>query len=148
TGFSEALAEDYGAALPQEGREYLQRITVNSHKMADLMDSMLKLSKLSRTEMTLSEVDLTDIAVRVTHELRALHPSHEVAFQVDPGLITLADSELVRVLLTNLLGNAWKYTRGTDQPSVSLHRVKIDGETAFVVSDNGIGFDMAYSDKL
>ena len=148
TGFSEALAEDYGDALPPEGQEYLQRITVNSHKMAGLMDSMLKLAKLSRTEMTLTEVDLTDTAVRVTHELRALHPSHEVAFQVDPGLIAQADSELVRVLLTNLLSNAWKFTRGVSQPAVSLRHIKIDGETAFVVSDNGVGFEAAYSDKL
>ncbi len=148
TGFSEALAEDYGEVLPQEGREYLQRITANSHKMADLMDSMLKLSKLSRTEMTLTEVDLTDTAVRVTHELRALYPSHDVAFQVDPGLVAQADSDLVRVLLTNLLSNAWKYTRGVSQPVVSLRHIKIDGETAFVVSDNGVGFEMAYSDKL
>src|SRR5690606_21399554 len=134
--------------LPQEGQDYLQRITANSHKMADLMDSMLKLSKLSRTEMTLTEVDLTDAAVRITHELRALHPPHEVAFQVDPGLVALADNDLVRVLLTNLLSNAWKYTRGVDQPVVSLRQVKTDGETTFVVADNGVGFEMAYSEKL
>jgi signal transduction histidine kinase len=148
TGFSEALIEDYGATLPPEAREYLQRITANSHKMSDLMDSMLKLSKLSRTEMTLTDVDLTDTAVRVTHELRALHPAHEVAFQVDPGLVAHADTELVRVLLTNLLSNAWKYTRGVSQPVVALRHIKIDGENTFVVSDNGVGFEMAYSDKL
>jgi light-regulated signal transduction histidine kinase (bacteriophytochrome) len=140
--------EDYGAALPHEAQEYLQRITANCHKMSDLMDSMLKLSKLSRTEMTLTDVDLTDTAVRVTHELRALHPAHEVAFQVDPGLMAHADTELIRVLLTNLLSNAWKFTRGINQPVVSLRHAKINGETVFVVSDNGVGFEMAYSDKL
>lgn len=148
TGFSEALMEDYAESLPLEGQEYLQRINANSHKMADLMDSMLKLSKLSRTEMTLTEVDLTDMAVRVTHELRALHPSHDVAFQVDPGLVARADNDLVRVLLTNLLSNAWKYTRGVSEPAVSLRHIKLDGETTFVVTDNGIGFEMAYADKL
>jgi signal transduction histidine kinase len=148
TGFSEALMEDYGEILPQEAREYLQRITANSHKMSGLMDSMLKLSKMSRTEMNLTEVDLTDMAVRITHELRALHPTHEVAFEVDPGLVAYADSDLVRVLLTNLLSNAWKYTRGVSQSVVSLRRIKTDGETAFVVSDNGVGFEMAYADKL
>ena len=148
TGFSEALIEDYGGILPQEGKEYLQRITANSHKMADLMDSMLKLSKLSRTEMTFAEVDLTDAAVRITHELRALYPSHEVSFQVDPGLVAQADIDLVRILLTNLLGNAWKFTRGVSQPVVSLRHVRVSGENAFVVADNGVGFEMAYSDKL
>lgn len=148
TGFAEAIMEDYADTLPQEGWEYLQRITANCHKMADLMDSMLKLSKLSRSEMTILEVDLTDTAVRVTHELRTLHPTHDVAFQVDPGLVAQADPELVRILLTNLLSNAWKYTRGKSHPVVSLRRIKIDGETAFVVSDNGVGFEMAYSDKL
>lgn len=148
TGFSEALTEDYGDIFPQEAKDYLARITANSHKMAELMDSMLKLSKLIRTEMTVTDVDLTDAAVRITHELRALHPGHEVAFQVDPGLVVQADAELMRVLLTNLLSNAWKYTRDVDQPAVSLRQLKLAGETVFVVSDNGVGFEMIYADKL
>jgi signal transduction histidine kinase len=148
TGFSDALLEDYADALMPEAREYLQRINANSHKMGELMNSMLKLSKLSRADMLLTDIDMTDAALRVTHELRALHPSRDVAFQVEPDLVARADPELIKVLLTNLLGNAWKFTRDAVHPAVSFSQSQMNGEPVFVIRDNGIGFETAYADKL
>ena len=147
-GFSSALAEDYGANLPPEALDYIQRISANSQKMEDLMNDMLKLSKLSRSDIAVTDVDLTDLAVRVGHELRASFPAHDVEFHVDPGLAVRADLALAKVLLSNLLGNAWKFTQRTSNPVVSLNLTQMEGDTVYRISDNGAGFDMAFADKL
>ncbi len=147
-GFSSALAEDYGANLPPEALDYIQRISANSQKMEDLMNDMLKLSKLSRSDIAVTDVDLTDLAVRVGHELRASFPAHDVEFHVDPGLAVRADLALAKVLLSNLLGNAWKFTQRTSNPVVSLNLTQKEGDTVYRISDNGAGFDMAFADKL
>lgn len=148
SGFSAALAEDYASELAPEALNYIQRISANSQKMEELMNDMLKLSKLSRSDISFAEVDLTDLAVRVSHEMRATYPGHDVAFSVDPGLVALADPALAKVLLSNLLGNAWKFTQRSANPAVELSRLRIEGETVYRISDNGAGFDMTYADKL
>lgn len=148
SGFANALIEDYGSILPADAATYVERIRVNSAKLDELMNAMLKLSKLSRSEITYATVDLTEEAVRVSHELRAQNPGREVSFSVDPGMTVTADPALMKVLLTNLLDNAWKFTRHTLEPKISLSVATLDGERVFRVSDNGTGFDMTYSDKL
>lgn len=146
-GFSQALAEDYGAQLKGDGQDYLRRIRLASQRMARLIDDMLLLSRLSRSEMRRDEVDLSRIAVETAADLRDGDPGREVEVEVQPGLTASADLRLVRVLMQNLIGNAWKFTCRREDAVIEVAQANGDVD-AFLVRDNGVGFDMAYADKL
>jgi two-component system, NtrC family, sensor kinase len=147
-GFSQALIEDYGDRLDETAQNYLRRIRAAAQRMAALIDDMLLLSRISRTHVNRERVDLSLLAQTVADELKQQNQERLVTLRIQPGLITDADHGLMRVLLDNLLGNAWKFTARTADALIEL-RTQTEGmETVFLVKDNGAGFDMAHASTL
>lgn len=148
-GFSHALLEDYKDQLDTQGKDYLRRIKVATRRMADLIEDMLQLSRITRLGMNIEEVDLTSIARSVISDLQKSHPERNVQVKIAEGLEDKADLRLARIVLDNLLGNAWKFTEKQEKASIEFGLWKADnGKKVYFVRDNGAGFDMAYSDKL
>jgi signal transduction histidine kinase len=147
-GFSQVLLEDYGAGLDEAGRDSLQRVRAASQRMATLIDDLLKLARVTRTEMRTERVDLSGLAQEIVLDIQRTSPDRQVEFAIAPGLETQGDSRLLRVVLDNLLRNGWKYTGKQPQPRVEFTAVDENGGRVFVVKDNGAGFDMKYADKL
>lgn len=147
-GFSLALLEDYGDRLDETGRGHLDRIRAAAQRMASLIDDMLQLSRVSRARIVRDSVDLSTLALVVAEELKRQHPDRDVALQIEPGLRIEADRGLMRVLLDNLLANAWKFTARTPDARVEFKAQAGETETVFIVQDNGAGFDMAHANTL
>jgi signal transduction histidine kinase len=147
-GFSLALLEDYGDKLDDEGRDNLQRIRAASQRMGRLIDELLSLSRVTRTELAIRPVDLSAVAHEILENLRQQHPDSAVRWRIDEGLTALADKALIQIALQNLLDNAWKFTGKTAQPEIHVGAAERDGQTHFFVADNGVGFDMHYADRL
>ena len=143
-GFGRLLQERYGDVLDETGRGYLDRVRNATARMGDLIDAILKVSRIGRSELKPRSVDLSRIAADVVAELREQEPARAVEVSIEPGLEAWVDPTLARNLLQNLLGNAWKFTTAAPEPRIRLHR---DG-FAFVVEDNGAGFDPRYANKL
>ncbi|MCQ3937116.1 MAG: PAS domain-containing sensor histidine kinase [Chloroflexi bacterium] len=147
-GFSHALLEDYGDLLPAEGRGYLERIRSATQRMANLIDDLLNLARVTRTPLDIRFVNLSAIAEDVVKALRENQPDREVAVTIMPDLMVDGDPRLLHLVMENLLSNAWKFTSKTAAPMIEfgqLDRVKV---RTFYVRDNGVGFDMAYAGKL
>lgn len=147
-GLSRALVEDYAEGLDDRGRDYLRRIRGAAQRMAELIDGLLQLARVSGQDLNRRGVDLSREARAVFAELQQRDPHRRVATAVEEGIGVEADARLLRVVLDNLLGNAWKFTGGKDDARIELARVQIDGESVVRVRDNGAGFDMKYADKL
>jgi signal transduction histidine kinase len=147
-GYSEALLTAYGDKLDQKGRDCLHRVRAVTAQMAQLIDDLLQFSLARRAELRHDAVDLSALAETVVAELRQVDPGRQVTIAVAPGLTANGDRGLLRVVLRNLLGNAWKFTRTQPQPRIDLGAAHQDGTVAYFVRDNGVGFDMARADKL
>jgi len=147
-GFSEALLDEYGDQLNEEGKTYLRYLQEGSHEMSDLIDGLLTLSRSTRGEIIMERVDLSAMAAIVKEELRKAEPERRVNFSIAPDVKAVADPRLLKVVMENLLGNAWKYTSRTAEAHIEFGVEEQDGEIVFFVADNGSGFDMAYADKL
>jgi PAS domain S-box-containing protein len=147
-GFSMALLEDCHEALNDEGRYYLQRMRLATQRMGQLIDDLLKLSRVTREEMTRQRVDLTALARSVLSDLQEYEPERQVTVDIEDGLAAEGDPRLLRTALSNLLGNAWKFTSKTPKAQITFGKTTVNGEITFYVRDNGVGFDMAYADKL
>ena len=147
-GFGHALVEDFGAALPAEARSYIERIRSASQRMGTLIDDLLSLSRIQRAPLVREEVDLAAIAREVAGHLAAREPGRQVRWEIPEELPAAADPGLVRIALENLLGNAWKYTRGRPEAVVRVGLRETDGERVFMVADNGPGFDPRYAGKI
>jgi len=147
-GFATILVDQYAARLDDDGRRYLDRILRATRRMSGLIDSLLCLAQVNRRELKVEPVDLAELAQDVLRDLHAAHPGPAIDVQIGPDLSTCADPVLMHQLLQNLLGNAWKYTNHTSEPRIELGRACLDGQDTFYVSDNGVGFDMAYASKL
>ena len=147
-GFSQALLEDYRDALDAQGKDYLQRVSSEARRMAQLIQDLLVLSRVTRAEMNLQPVDLTALAMDVLEMLRSGEPSRQVQVQVAEGLAACGDPQLLRQVLENLLGNAWKFTSHREQARIEVGSEQRDGTETFWIRDNGAGFDMDYSEKL
>ncbi|WP_084600486.1 sensor histidine kinase [Aromatoleum toluclasticum] len=148
-GFSQVLLEDYADRLDEDGRDALRRVRAASQRMAQLIDDILKLSRLSRAEMHREPVDLSAIARTIADELRWTEPKREVEFVIADGVTARADARLLRVALENLLGNAWKYTARHPRARIEFGTERgTDGSVVYLVRDDGAGFDMAYAGKL
>ncbi len=145
TGFSEALLEDYGGQLDETGRHYVARIQAAATRMGHLIDDLLDLSRLARADLKRAPVDLGELARGVAAELSHRSKNRAVRLELGPDLTTAGDARLLKVVLENLLGNAWKFTQHREEAVVTFARGE-DG--AFFVRDNGAGFDMRYADKL
>jgi signal transduction histidine kinase len=148
SGYSSTLVEDYGEQLDPDARERLDKIVAGALRMGEIIDALLALSRLSRTVLRREPVDLTGLAHKVVEQLRAGDPGRAVDFVVADGLVVDGDPRLVRLLLDNLLGNAWKFTARQPAARIELGRDSADGAPAYFVRDNGAGFDMALADKL
>ncbi len=146
-GFSQILIEDYGERLDAEGRQWLERIRLNSERMGQLIQGMLALSHVSRTELRRDEVDMSALALSVVEELKASEPDRGIACEIESGIRVNADSRLLRAALENLLGNAWKFTAKTAEARIRFGRTAGDPST-FFVADNGAGFDAQYAERL
>ena len=147
-GFSQILLEDYSGTLDAAGRESLQRVRAASQRMGTLIDDLLKLARVTRVEIRTEDVDLSGMAGEIAAELQRATPERLVEFAIAPGLRARGDARLLRVALDNLLRNSWKYTAKQAQPRIEFASIAANGERAFMVRDNGAGFDMQYADKL
>lgn len=147
-GFSQALLEEYEDRLDAEGKGYLRRVRAASQRMGELIDDLLNLSRVTRREMRREAVDLSAVARTVGVQLQKAHRDRRVDLVVAPGLSADGDPHLLRIVLENLLGNAWKFTGARERARVEFGAVPHDGTTAYYVRDNGVGFDMAYAGKL
>jgi signal transduction histidine kinase len=146
-GFSQALLEDYSDALPEEARDYLQRIRAGAQRMGELIDDLLTLARLSRSEMHVKQVDLSRLAHQAVATLRESDPERKVAVTIQEGLTATGDERLLALALGNLLENAWKFTARRGEAVIEVEQ-QPQAPHAFYVRDNGVGFDMAYAGRL
>jgi signal transduction histidine kinase len=147
-GFSMALLEDSAGKLDETAQGYLRRIRAGSQRMAELIDDLLNLSRITRAEMRRERVDLTAMAEEIGAEFKVSCPDRQVELVVTRAMVVRADGPMLRVVLNNLLGNAWKYTARCAQARIEVGAQEQDGKRVFFVRDNGAGFDMAYVGKL
>jgi PAS domain S-box-containing protein len=148
SGFSHLLLEYYGETLDDQGRHYLQRMDQVSQRMGKLIDDLLSLSRLTRVEMRRERVNLSVMAREIAAELQEREPGRDVEFVVSERLIARGDAELLRVVLENLFGNAWKFTAKHPQARIEFGRLNQRGKLVYFVRDDGVGFDMAYVEKI
>jgi signal transduction histidine kinase len=146
-GFSEALLEENASQLDQSGRANLDRVRAASRRMGGMIDDLLELSRASRAELVRTDIDLTAMAGDVVSELRAADRDRSVEVDIEPDLRAVGDARLVRVVLDNLLGNAWKFSRDRAPGHISLRRAD-EADGVFVVADNGAGFDAELAGRL
>jgi PAS domain S-box-containing protein len=147
--FVDALRDDYTERLDGEGLQFIQAIRAATHRMHELIDALLALSRVSRQELQWQVVDLSGLAHQIAAELHQRHPTRWVDWVIAEGLSTHGDARLLRIVLDNLLSNAWKFTATTAQARIELgEQTAPDGTSVWFVRDNGAGFDMALVDKL
>jgi signal transduction histidine kinase len=147
-GFSLALLEDYAEKLDEQGKDYLKRVRAASQRMAQLIDDLLNLSHVTRSEMRHETVDLSALSRAIAAELQRTQPERQVTFVIAPGLVASGDVRLLRVVLENLLGNAWKFTGKHPTAKIEFGVTQHDGRPTYFVRDDGAGFDMAFGDKI
>jgi len=147
-GFSQALLEDHAEKLDAQGKDYLQRVRAASQRMAQLIDDLLQLSRLARGEIHREEVDLSGMARAIAAELQKTQPDRQVEVRIAQGVVVEGDPRLLRVVLDNLLSNAWKFTSKNPRATIEFGVIENDGRPVYFVQDDGAGFDMAYGDKL
>lgn len=147
-GYSQALVEDYGGELQGEALQFLDRIQTNAQRMGQLIDDILKLSRVSRKELERKDVDLAALARERIRRLREGDPDRVVELVTPPSVPATADPQLLGVVLDNLLGNAWKFTEPRKPAVIELGVETGPGPRTYYVRDNGVGFDMQYADKL
>ncbi|HTL99263.1 MAG TPA: ATP-binding protein [Holophagaceae bacterium] len=147
-GFASLLVKHQSDRLDAQGQGYLERVRAATQRMGQLIDDLLRLSRTTRSEMSRRDLDLSELARAVVVELQVGSPERRVSVSVAPGLKANADFTLMRTVLENLLGNAWKFTAKKDEARIEFGRLEQAGDTVFFVRDNGAGFDMRYADKL
>lgn len=147
-GWSLALMEDYGAQLDEGARTYLTRIRMETQRMGELIDDLLRLSRLSRSTPVFSRVDFSALAHQVAAGMREAFPGREIHFSIDENMIINGDAQLLQIMLTNLLGNACKFTGKQPVGEIALGRKRINRKDTFFVTDNGAGFDMRHAKNL
>lgn len=148
-GFSQALLDRYADQLDQKGKHYLRRIRIGTQRMGELIDDLLKLSRVTRSEMQRTQVDLSALAREIAAELQRTQPERQIEWAITPGLLAYGDARLLRIVLENLLNNAWKFTSARMLARIEFHtQLQEDAKTVYFVGDNGAGFEMAYANKL
>ena len=148
-GFSQALWETCKDRLDDRGQHFIERIQANSQKMSDLIDALLELSRVTRSQMKSEKVNLSTMAEEILQELQAEESLRQVEIIIEPELEVQGDPQLLRIVLDNLLNNAWKYTSKRSQAKIEFNLLNVDDDgLIFFVRDNGAGFDQDYVDKL
>lgn len=146
-GFS-SLLEGYSEVLDEKGKDYLSRIRSNVKRMDGLIDSLLRLSRISSQTLNWEKIDLTELARDVAMRLNESDPKRDVEFTIREGMEVWGDRNLMSILLSNLMGNAWKFTSRRSKTEIEVGMMELEGRTIFFIRDNGEGFDMQYADKL
>lgn len=147
-GFSQALLEDYGDKLDSTARDHLQRVRRAAQRMATLIDDMLNLSRVTRSELHREKLDLSAMARSIVTELQEAEPGRQVEFVIENGLSAVGDARLLRAAMDNLLRNSWKYTSGHPTARVEFGKGGGKEKRFFFVRDDGAGFDPRYADRL
>lgn len=147
-GFSHTVLRLYEDKIDEKGQDRLRRIRAAAQNMGKLIDDLLVLSRISRADVKVEQVDLTALAESILRGLEENDPNRKVSVEVEQGMTACADARLISVALTNLLSNAWKFTSHQDNPFIEVFTERQDGETVHAVRDNGAGFNMDYADKL
>ncbi|MDN3919802.1 sensor histidine kinase [Roseateles violae] len=148
-GFARILKEDYGRLLDRIGNDHLDRVMGAAARMNSMIDALLSLAQLSTQPLQQQPVNLSQLAGFVIEELRRHAPERAVEVQIQPQLLVQGDPTLLRMLLENLLGNAWKYSGKCERSQIRFELLQLqDGQRAFVIADNGAGFDMRFADRL
>jgi PAS domain S-box-containing protein len=147
-GFSEALLDDYRDKLDATGKNYLERIRAGTQRMGLLIDDMLKLSRVNRAEFKRESVDLSEMVQAILLTVRQNNPARDVKVSIQKDIIIDGDRHLLEIALTNLIDNAWKFTGKTKNARIEFGTLLKDGKPVIFIRDNGVGFDMAYVDKL
>lgn len=147
-GFAQILEEELEDKLEPSSRAHLERIRKATQRMSQLIDDLIGLARLTRQPLNRETVDLAEIAAQIIDELRAEEPGRQVEVQITQRLLVNADRNLMRIVLENLLRNAWKFSSLQAQPRISLHAERDRDRRVFCVSDNGAGFDMAFAANL
>lgn len=148
SAFSYAIIEDLGERIDDKAHDHIRRVLAATARMSDLIDALLELARISRTPVGRHPVDLSGLAALVVDELSRREPDRAIATDIAPGMIVAADGRLLRILLDNLLGNAWKFTAQCERPAITIGRDHRDGESVYFVRDNGAGFDMSQVGRL
>lgn len=148
SGFSQILMDDYIEQLDSSAQNYFNRIRAAATHMNDLIDGLLGLSRLSRSPINRQSINLSQLAQEINAELRACQPERQVEFLVHADITCEADATLLRTVLKNLLDNAWKFTSRQASTSIEFGWMQEDGQTIYFVRDNGVGFQMAYAERL
>jgi PAS domain S-box-containing protein len=147
-GFSHVVLEDYGEQLPVDARAYLERVRAAAQRMAVLIDDLLNLSRVTRTAVQPRFINLSKMAEEIVQGLQESHPDRQGTFSITPDLMVEADPHLIHIVLENLLSNAWKFTSKQEHAMIEFGQKAHVKERTFYIRDNGVGFDMAYADKL
>lgn len=147
-GYSRVLLEDCADGLDETGEQYLHRIRAAAHRMGELIDDLIELSRVNLAELSRSDVDLSGLVRDITDNLAASEPDRHVAVEIKDGLVARADARLIKAALENLLGNAWKFTARVESPRVEFSAEVDDDATTYLVRDNGAGFDMGQVQRL
>jgi PAS domain S-box-containing protein len=147
-GFSQALLEDYSDKLDKEGQDYLIRVRKAAQQMGNIIDDLLKLSRITRRPLEHEKVNLSDLSKSIIDELQKKDSNRNAKVSIDEDLTVMGDKQLLRLALENLIGNAWKFTSKKSNTKIEIGKTKKKDKDAFYVRDNGAGFDMKYADKL
>ena len=147
-GFSHVVLEDYGEQLPADARGYLERVRAAAQRMAVLIDDLLNLSRVTRTALQPRFINLSKMAEDIVQSLKESQPERQVSFSLAEDMMVEADPHLMNIVLENLLSNAWKFTSKQEHAAIEFGQKDHVKERTFYVRDNGVGFDMAYADKL
>lgn len=147
-GFSRALLEDYAEQIDEVGQNYLARLCAASQNMAQLIDDLLNLSRVTRSEIRFESVNLSNLAREIAKKLRDSQPKRLVKFSIEEKVIVMGDERLLRIALQNLFDNAWKFTSKRAPAAIAFGQIRQGEKTEYFVRDDGAGFDMAYADKL
>ncbi|MES2606276.1 MAG: ATP-binding protein [Pseudomonadota bacterium] len=148
SGFSQALVEELPQELPGDSKRYLDKVLAATSRMGQLIEDLLNLSRVSRGELVRHPVDLSEMTHEVVRELQAADEKHQVDLSVWKGMTVDADPKLLRIVLENLLSNAWKFSSKKENPRIVVGQMKDGEHEVYFVRDNGAGFDMKYADKL
>jgi signal transduction histidine kinase len=147
-GLSKTLLDDYGDRLDKKAKDYLKRMRTASQRMTSIFDGLQTLFRLTSGEIRREQLDVTALANEIVADLKASSPDRKVQVEVAKGIRASGDNRLVRILLTNLLNNAWKFSSAKPSPKVAVGTEIVDGESRVFVTDNGVGFDMIYAHRL
>jgi two-component system, sensor histidine kinase and response regulator len=147
-GFSQALIEEYGDQLDDTAKGYITRIRNAAQRMAQLIDDLLRLSRIRAAELRPEPLDLSALVELIVSDLRSIDPTRKIEFVVEPGLKADGDPGLLRIALENLLRNAWKFTGKKPSARIEFGRRREHGELSYFVKDDGVGFDTSYAARI